>query len=174
MGMAAIDSLLGIAEMKKASGVALATNEVPALITGGGRTPLTMPPLSATMLEALLDELLNEGQRQQLAQGQPVETEYRTAQGSFSVKARVTGGKTTLTVRKGTAAAGAAGAATRSPAASPPGRQRDDHPGRQRDGHPGRARRAARWIWRRASPRDRAGSRRFWREPRPRARRTWC
>ena len=70
--------------MKKASGVALVTNEVPALLTGGGRMPLTMPPLSATMLEALLGELLDEGQRQQLSQGQPVETEYRTAQGSFT------------------------------------------------------------------------------------------
>ena len=99
--MAAIDSLLGIAEMKKASGVALVTDEVPALLTGGGRMPLTMPPLSATMLEALLDELLDEGQRQQLGQGQPVEAEYKSAQGSYSVKARVTGGKTSLVVRKG-------------------------------------------------------------------------
>lgn len=115
--MAAIDSLLGIAEMKKASGVALVTNEVPALLTGGGRMPLTMPPLSATMLEALLGELLDEGQRQQLTQGQPVESEYRTAQGSFTVKARVTGGKTTLTVRKGAAAP--AGSAPARPTVAP-------------------------------------------------------
>jgi twitching motility protein PilT len=101
--MAAIDSLLGIAEMKKASGVALASGEVPALLTGGGRTPLTMPPLSSIMLDALVAELLDEGQREQLAQGQSVETEYRTAQGSFIVKARSTGGRTTLTVRKGVA-----------------------------------------------------------------------
>ena len=67
--MAAIDSLLGIAEMKKASGVALASDEVPALLTGGGRTPLTMPPLSATMLDALLVELLSEPQLEQLRGG---------------------------------------------------------------------------------------------------------
>ena len=116
--MAAIDSLLGIAEMKKASGVALVTDEVPALLTGGGRMPLTMPPLSATMLEALVDELLDEGQRQQLGQGQPVEAEYKSAQGSYSVKARVTGGKTSLVVRKGVAATAATSPAI--PSARPP------------------------------------------------------
>jgi twitching motility protein PilT len=110
--MAAIDSLLGIAEMKKASGVALVTDEVPALLTGGGRMPLTMPPLSATMLEALLGELLDEGQRQQLGHGQAVEAEYKSAQGSYSVKARVTGGKTSLIVRKGVAVAAATAAAS--------------------------------------------------------------
>ena len=41
-----IDPLLGIAEMKKASGLVLASGQVPALLLGGARSPLTMPPLA--------------------------------------------------------------------------------------------------------------------------------
>ena len=107
--MAAIDSLLGIAEMKKAGGVALASDEVPALLTGGGRTPLTMPALSATMVEALLQEVLTEPERESLTSAGLVETQYRSAaHGLFAVKARLSGQKVTLTVKKGAAPAMAA------------------------------------------------------------------
>src|SRR5262249_44126775 len=50
--MAAIASLLGIVDLKKADGIVLATDQVPTLLIGGGRSPLTMPPMSASMVEA--------------------------------------------------------------------------------------------------------------------------
>src|SRR5687767_6436318 len=116
--MAAIDSLLGIADMKKAAGVVLASDEVPALITGGGRTPLTMPPLSNTMLEALLQEALGAAERETLRSAGAVETQYQSsAHGLYSVKARQAGQKVTLTVKKGAAPARVAAPAASAPTA---------------------------------------------------------
>jgi len=67
--MAAIASLLGIVDLKKADGIVLATGQVPTLLIGGGRSPLTMPPMSASMLESALAELLTPELRAALGAG---------------------------------------------------------------------------------------------------------
>jgi Tfp pilus assembly pilus retraction ATPase PilT len=56
--MAAIGSLLGIVDLRKADGLVLATGEVPALLVGDTLHPLAMPPLTASVLETMLGELL--------------------------------------------------------------------------------------------------------------------
>src|SRR2546422_7081445 len=55
--MAAIDGLLALIEMQKASGLVLVTGEVPALLVGGATRPLSMPPVEPAMFRALLDEV---------------------------------------------------------------------------------------------------------------------
>jgi twitching motility protein PilT len=101
-----IESLLGIVAMKKASGVVLPSGQVPALLMGGARSPLTMPPLSPAMMDALLEELLSVEERATLSSLGTVETSYRSEQqGSFVVRARTSGDQLTITVTKGTAKA---------------------------------------------------------------------
>jgi twitching motility protein PilT len=97
-----IDPLLGIVAMKKASGVVLATDQVPSLLMGGARSPLTMPPLTAAMMEDLLAELLSAEDRTTLESLGSVETTYRSAeQGSFVVRARQSGEQLTLSLTRG-------------------------------------------------------------------------
>jgi twitching motility protein PilT len=101
--MAAIDSLLGIVSLKKAEGLVLAAGEVPALLLGGGRTPLTMPPLAPSMLEVFVDELLSEAQKEQLRATGAAESGHEVpGTGSFVVRVRTNGGKLSLTAKKGT------------------------------------------------------------------------
>jgi twitching motility protein PilT len=111
-----IDPLLGIAEMKKANGVVLASGEVPALLLGVARSPLTMPPLSASMMDDLLAELLTAEERAVLAATGAVDSTYRSeAQGAFGVRARQNGEKLTLTVARGGIRQAGAAPATRPP-----------------------------------------------------------
>ena len=112
-----IDPLLGIVAMKKASGVVLSSGEVPALLMGGGRSPLTMPPLSPEMMEDLLAELLSPEQRTALVGTGTVESLYQSSgQGSFAVRVRQAGDKLTVTLNKG----GARPTSPLPPAAPPP------------------------------------------------------
>ena len=100
--MAAISTLLGIVDIKKADGLVLATNEVPALIMGGASTPLTMPPLSVSLLQAALDELLTPELRKTLDTMGEIESSHAAGPlGTFALRVRVTGGKTTVTLKKG-------------------------------------------------------------------------
>src|SRR5262249_19680084 len=145
--MAAIDSLLGIVDLKKADGIVLATDEVPALLVAGGRSPLTMPPLSAPMVEGALDELLTPELRAELGAAGQVETSHASgSRGTFHVRVRVADGKTTVTLEKGdggrAAAAGSAppGAAPAPGAGGPPHRR----PACRRPGVPSARARAAR------------------------------
>ena len=88
--MAAIASLLGIVDLKKADGIVLATDQVPTLLIGGGRSPLTMPPMSASMVESALAELLTPELRAALGSAGHVETRHTSGnRGTFDVRVRV-------------------------------------------------------------------------------------
>jgi twitching motility protein PilT len=118
--MAAIDSLLGIVDLKKADGLVLATDQVPVLLLGGGRSPLTMPPMSAAMVDATLAELLTPELRATLASAGEVETRHSSASlGTFQVRVRIADGRTTVTLEKGDGAGTAAPPASAAPASSP-------------------------------------------------------
>jgi len=100
--MAAIASLLGIVDLKKADGIVLATDQVPTLLIGGGRSPLTMPPMSASMVESALAELLTPELRAALGSAGHVETRHTSGnRGTFNVRVRVEDGTTTVTLEKG-------------------------------------------------------------------------
>jgi twitching motility protein PilT len=102
--MAAIASLLGIVDLKKADGIVLATDQVPTLLIGGGRSPLTMPPMSASMVESALAELLTPELRAALGSAGHVETRHTSGnRGTFNVRVRVEDGTTTVTLEKGDA-----------------------------------------------------------------------
>jgi twitching motility protein PilT len=102
--MAAIASLLGIVDLKKADGIVLATDQVPTLLIGGGRSPLTMPPMSASMVESALAELLTPELRAALGSTGHVETRHTSGnRGTFNVRVRVEDGTTTVTLEKGDA-----------------------------------------------------------------------
>src|SRR6516162_6191671 len=100
--MAAIASLLGIVDLKKADGIVLATDQVPTLLIGGGRSPLTMPPMSASMVESALAELLTPELHAALGSTGHVETRHTSGnRGTFNVRVRVEDGTTTVTLEKG-------------------------------------------------------------------------
>ena len=126
--MAAIASLLGIVDLKKADGIVLATGQVPTLLIGGGRSPLTMPPMSASMLESALAELLTPELRAALGAAGHVETRHTSGdRGTFNVRVRVEDGTTTVTLEKGDGSNAAEPPAAR-PAAQPAVTARsDDH-----------------------------------------------
>jgi twitching motility protein PilT len=106
--MAAIGSLLGIVDMKKADGLILATDEVPALLVGSARNQLKMPPLEAPMLAAFLDELLQPELRARLQAAGQVETSHDAgARGTFALSVRVAAGKTTIVLTRPGAASAA-------------------------------------------------------------------
>jgi twitching motility protein PilT len=123
--MAAIDSLLGILQLKNADGMVLATDEVPALLMGGARTPLTMPALSGSALAVFVEELLGPELRAALDATGGVETRHQLGGEAFSVRVKSSAGKTTLTLKKGGVERATAPPASRPaprpmPAASPP------------------------------------------------------
>jgi twitching motility protein PilT len=115
--MAALGSLLGIVDIKKADGLILATDEVPALLVGGRSDPLTMPPLAAPVLRAALDEVLTPELRTALDTAGQVEFTHDAGRlGTFALAVRVAGDKTTVVLRRPRPAP-AAGPATVAPAA---------------------------------------------------------
>ena len=96
--MAAIDGLLALIEMQKASGLVLVTGEVPALLVGGATRPLSMPPVEPTMFRALLDEVFAPEQWDRLREQGTVERVYRSERNdkSFNVTAKSSGERTVL------------------------------------------------------------------------------
>ena len=96
--MAAIDGLLALIEMQKASGLVLAAGEVPALLVGGATRPLSMPALAPAMFAALIDEVLDPEQRERLREQATVELVYRSARNNtaFNITAQSTGERTVL------------------------------------------------------------------------------
>src|SRR5262245_43569399 len=123
--MAAIDPLLGIGQMRRAGGLLLACNEVPSLLVGETRTPLTMPPLSAGMLDDLLESVLAPPDRAALARDGSVQSTYRSdLHGTYVVRARAADGKTVLELLRGSAA-DSDGAGTPARAAESPVRTSD-------------------------------------------------
>jgi len=124
--MAAIASLLGIVDLKKADGIVLATDQVPTLLIGGGRSPLTMPPMSASMVESALAELLTPELRAALGSAGHVETRHTSGnRGTFNVRVRVEDGTTTVTLEKGDGPTAAEPSVAR-PAAQATGATRSD------------------------------------------------
>src|SRR5262245_10043434 len=109
--MAAIDGLLALIDVKRASGLELVTGEVPALLVDGGTRPLSMPVPSPETFAALLDEVLDPEQRARLRAETTVDVVYRSKRSdrSFAVSARSSGGRTVLRF-VATAAPAAAGA----------------------------------------------------------------
>ena len=98
LSMAAIDGLLALVEIQKASGLVLVTGEVPALLVGGATRPLSMPALAPALFDALIDELLDPEQRERLRAQAIVELVYRSNRNnkSFNVTAQSTGERTVL------------------------------------------------------------------------------
>jgi len=96
--MPAIDGLLALVEMQKASGLVLVTGEVPALLVGGATRPLSMPALAPAMFDALIDEVLDPEQRERLREQATVELVYRSARNNtaFNITAQSTGERTVL------------------------------------------------------------------------------
>ena len=126
--MAAIASLLGIVDLKKADGIVLATDQVPTLLIGGGRSPLTMPPMSASMVESALAELLTPELRAALGSAGHVETRHTSGnRGTFNVRVRVEDGTTTVTLEKGDARA-APEPSVAQPAVATPSHEREPAP----------------------------------------------
>ena len=96
--MAAIDGLLGLIEMQRASGLVLATGEVPALLVGGSTRSLSMPPLEPALFRTLIDEVLGPEEQDRLREHAVVELVYRSARNdkSFHVTAESNGERTML------------------------------------------------------------------------------
>src|SRR2546426_1094263 len=96
--MAAIDGLLALIEMQKASGLVLVTGEVPALLVGGATRPLSMPPVEPAMFRALLDEVFAPEQWDRLREQGTVERVYRCERNdrSFNVTAKSSGERMVL------------------------------------------------------------------------------
>src|SRR5437762_11529393 len=96
--MPAIDGLLALVEMRKASGLVLVTGEVPALLVGGATRPLSMPALAPAMFDALIDEVLDPEQRERLREQATVDLVYRSARNNtaFNVTAQSTAKRTSL------------------------------------------------------------------------------
>jgi twitching motility protein PilT len=117
--MRVIETLLGIVDMKRADGLALALDDVPALLFAGGRQSLTMPALSLDMMEHVLGDLLDAGQRAALSEPSSVETTYQSSKyGTYEVHARLANGKQVITLKR--LAAGAVREVGQSSATSPP------------------------------------------------------
>ena len=96
--MAAIDGLLGLIDLRKASGLLLATGEAPALLVDDAPRPLSMPELTPPMFEALIDEVLGPERRARLREQTSVDLIYTSerTKRSFDVSATSTGERTTL------------------------------------------------------------------------------
>jgi twitching motility protein PilT len=98
--MAAIDSLLALIDAQKASGLVLRTREPPVLSGAQGRG-LTMPPLSAEMVETFAAEALVPGELEQLRASGACDAVYRSERhGAFAVEARMNGDKLSLKLRR--------------------------------------------------------------------------
>jgi twitching motility protein PilT len=99
--MRVIETLLGIVDMKRADGLLLVLGEVPALLMGGGHLPLTMPALSAEMMEHVLADSFSDDDRAALRETGMMEAVYQSAScGTYAVHARMAGAKLTLTLRR--------------------------------------------------------------------------
>jgi twitching motility protein PilT len=115
--MSALDSLIGLLELRKADSLVLVAGEPPTLL-GGRDTSLTMPPLDAATMTGFLEELLSAEQREVVSSGQSLEVERAsTRSGPIVVRARNEGGKVKLVLRRGKLRVPARPAA---PASAPP------------------------------------------------------
>ena len=94
--MAAIDSLLGILRIRKGDGLIVEADAVPALLIGGARSPLTMPPLARATVEDIVAELVPDF-RAATARGEVVESTYESPGGEpFNVRVNPKEGRLVL------------------------------------------------------------------------------
>jgi twitching motility protein PilT len=114
--MAAIDSLLALIEAQKATGIVLRAREPPVLVAAQGRG-LTMPPLTAEIVETFAAEALAPGELDRLRASGACDAVYRSERhGAFAVEARLTADKLSLKLRRtGAVLAKPASAAPASP-----------------------------------------------------------
>jgi twitching motility protein PilT len=99
--VAAIDSLLGILDMQKAHGLVLVEGKQPEVM-GGKSGALTMPPLNATMMSLLVDELLTTEDLARINEGAVIERALAGDPGRpFTMTARLESGRTKIVVRRG-------------------------------------------------------------------------
>ena len=101
--MAAIDSLLGILDLQKAEGLVLVEGRTPALLGGKGGGALTMPPLTASMMALLIDELLSKDDLERIDEGAVIERLLPGGDPSrpFTMTARLESGRPKIVVRRG-------------------------------------------------------------------------
>jgi twitching motility protein PilT len=100
--MAAIDSLVGLIDLRKADGLVLEANRVPTLLGGPGGGSLTMPPVDTAMMAVFLEDLLSAEETASVNAGKIVERDYQSAaHGSFVIKARLESGRAKVTIRRG-------------------------------------------------------------------------
>ena len=125
--MAAIDSLLGILDLQKAEGLVLIEGRTPALLGGKGGGALTMPPLTASMMALLVEELLSEEELARIAEGAVIERQLAgDPSRPFTMTARLESGRPKIVVRRGGPRArpsGLADAPTVAVEAPPPARE---------------------------------------------------
>jgi len=119
--VAAIDSLLGIIDLQKAEGLVLVQGKTPALLGGKGGGSLTMPPLTPSMMDLLVRELLSPEDLAQMQEGLLIE---RLLAGEpdrpFTMTARLENGHPKIVVRRGSPRARPPVVAAEPPAAPPP------------------------------------------------------
>jgi twitching motility protein PilT len=123
--MAAIDGLLALIDVQRASGLVLASGEVPALVVGGGTRPLSMPPLGPEMFRALVDEVFDAAHRNRLREQGIAELVYRSDRSgrAFKVTAQSSGERTVMQfVTADAVAPPSSTSASRSAAPAPPSR----------------------------------------------------
>jgi twitching motility protein PilT len=134
--VAALDSLLGLIELRKAEGLVLVGARIPSLLGGTGGGALTMPPLDPSMMQIFLDEVLSEEERGRLTAGELVEREHQSERfGTFVVKARLENGAPKLVVRK--SARRAPGPSAKPTASTPPAPRDDGKPSQETPVRPG-------------------------------------
>lgn len=98
--MAAIDSLLALAESQKAIGLVLRVREPPVLTGAQGRG-LTMPALDTPMLTTLIEETLSPEDQRHLHTTGACQSIYRSARhGEFTVEAHSDGDRLSLKLRR--------------------------------------------------------------------------
>src|SRR5690606_4633332 len=113
--MALVDSLLKLLAAQGADVIVIPSTEPPWLERRGEPRPLSMPALGRDMVEAMVEDLLDQAQRERLAAGHGVETQYVADDGqayAALVEPRADGPR--LTLRR----AGAEPAAQASPPTS--------------------------------------------------------
>ena len=76
-----VDALLDFLPQQRAQGLIVEPGKAPALMRGSERKTLSMPGLDAGMVEDILAEVTDEGERQRVAAGQELATRHRTGGG---------------------------------------------------------------------------------------------
>jgi len=96
--MAAIDGLLALVGLQKASGLVLVSGEVPALLVDTGTLPLSMPEPTPATFRRFVEEVLDASGRDRLQANGAVQVVYHSRRlgRSFDVRAQSSGERTVL------------------------------------------------------------------------------